>query len=97
METIMDVIRRLSSEGYNGQVRAEPGGMRFIDDNEVVDPECVTVDEVVRIEGTSSPDEETAVLALRREHDGHKATYCVTFGTHMDPMDVDILQRLTLH
>jgi hypothetical protein len=97
METIMDVMRRLSNEGYHGQVRAEPAGVRFIDDNEVVDPDCVTVDEVIRIEGTSSPDEETAVLALTRGSDGHKATYCVTYGTHMDPMDVDLLQKLTLH
>jgi hypothetical protein len=97
METVVDVMRRLASEGYHGQVRAEASGLRFIEDNEVVDADGVTIDEVVRIEGTSSPDEETAVLAVRREHDGYKATYCVTYGPHMDPLDVDFLQRLNFH
>lgn len=94
METISQAVTRLHEQGYTGQCRAEPGGLRFLDDGALVAAEAVVVEEVVRLEGTSTPDEQAVVFAVRSPDGDRRATFCVTYGPDMDPDDCDIMQRL---
>lgn len=96
METISQTLGRLSEQGYTGQCRAEEDGLRFLEDGSLYAPEEVVVEEVVRLEGTSSPDEESVVFAIASPHGEQRATLCVTYGHNMDPLDSDVVTRLTV-
>lgn len=93
METMVQTMHRLGNQGFNGQFRAESGGLRFLTNGTLYQPEELTVEEMVRLEGNSTPDEEAVIFALVTPLD-EKATYCVTYGPEMDPADMDVVRRL---
>jgi hypothetical protein len=94
-ETISQVVDRFTAKGYTGQFRVEPGGFRWVG-GLIYRPEELVVDEIVRIEGTSSPDEESMVLALRHPSSGSRGTYAVAFGKEMAALEMEMVQRLHL-
>ncbi len=96
METISQAVGRLSEEGYTEQCRAEVGGVRFLDDGAIYEPEQVVVEEVIRLEGTSAPDEESVVFALRSPDGQSRGTLCMSYGSQMDPIDSEVIARLTV-
>ena len=97
METMIDICKRLDTEGYTGQCRAETNGLRFLPDVGTFDPRKLHIDQVIRIEGTSVPSEETIIFALATPDRQARATYCVNFGPAIDPLDADILEQLDTH
>ncbi len=96
METISQAVGRLTEQGYTGQCRAETDGVRFLEEGTLVAPERVVVEHVVRLEGTSSPDEEAVVFALRCPDSQQRATLCINYGPAMDPDDSEMMRRLTV-
>ncbi len=96
MESISQAVGRLSEQGYTGQCRAEAGGVRFLEDGTLLAPEKVIVEEVVRLEGTSSPDEEAVVFALCTPDKQQRATLCVTYGPDMPLEDSEVVRRLVV-
>ena len=96
METITEVVGRLGQKGYTGQFRAESGGLRYLGTDTLFQPEELQVEEMVRLEGTSAPDEETVVFAISTP-DAERATYCVNYGPNMDPADMSAVSRLQVH
>lgn len=96
METISQAVGRLSEQGYTDQCRAEAGGVRFLEDGALYSPEDIVVEEVVRLEGTSSPDEESVVFAISSPAGGQRGTLCIAFGSGMDETDSEMVNRLTV-
>lgn len=96
MESISQAVGRLSEEGYTEQCRAEEGGVRFLDDGAIYEPEQVVVEEVVRLEGTSAPDEESVIFAVCSPDGRSRGTLCMSYGSQMDATDCDVIARLTL-
>ena len=94
METMTDICKRLETEGYTGQCRAEINGLRFLPDVGTFDPSKLHIDQVIRLEGNSVPSEETIIFALSTPDRQTRATYCVSFGPAIDPLDADILEQL---
>lgn len=94
MESLSEALHRLTAAGHTTEYRAELRGLRGRRDGEVHPPEDFRVDEVVRFEGESDPDEESAVFALTLRVDGSKGTYTVAYGPMMDSLDAEMVRRL---
>ena len=97
METMSEALQRLAGAGYGDEYRAVPEGLWARSDGRVHPAESFRVEEIVRFEGESDPSEEAAIFALIRTIDGSKGTYTVAFGTLMDPLDGDLVERLSGH
>ncbi|MEZ4331939.1 MAG: hypothetical protein R3F35_09290 [Myxococcota bacterium] len=94
METLSQAIARLVGAGYAHDFRAEQEGLRAVGTSCVHDPERFEIEEIVRFEGTSDPQDEAAVFALRCEVHGTRGTYAVAYGPAMAPLDAEMVRRL---
>ena len=94
LETMQHAMTRLEAAGYTGSFRAERGHLRCIACGCRVEPEAVTIDEVVRFEGASDPDEQAALFAISCGECAMKGTYAVVFGPAMPAEDGEVVRRL---
>ena len=91
--SLATVIEKLTEEGYTDTCRTEDDGIRFARCGQVYAPEDLKVDQVIRCEGTSAPDEEVMLFALQSPDGQHKATFSSPHGVDCDPLDADAVQR----
>ena len=97
METMLDVMTRLQKKGYGASCRAAAsGGLEVIASDRIMKPEEIVVDETIRIEGTSSPDEEAMIFALRSRDGAVQATFCVAHGAGMTPEEGKLVRQLQI-
>ena len=94
METVSEALRRLTAAGYVDEYRAEPLGLRSLSDGTVRPPEALRIEEFARFEGDSDPGDECTVFALAAADGGAKGTYTVAYGTLMDALDAQMVDRL---
>lgn len=94
MESLLEAIQRLRARGYELSFHAEDGKLRCIESDELVDPERVVVDEIVRLEDDSNPSEQSMLLGLRLPTEDRRGTWTVVFGPNMAPANAQIIQRL---
>jgi hypothetical protein len=92
--TVSQVLEKLEKEGYTQDFRAHKDGMRMNPKNIEVEPEQLTVDKIYRFEGETNLDDEEIIFALSCSKHNCKGTYLVAFGSMMDPLDADMVQRL---
>ena len=93
-ETVSDAVDRLSAAGYTDDFRAESEGLRAAGTGCVHPPESLIIDEIVRFEGDTDPDDEAIVFALRCTSHGIKGTYAVPYGVNLPAIDAEMVQRL---
>ena len=95
METMVEAITRLRALGYDMDLSAAPGRqLRCGTCGEVVDASTVTIDEIVRFEGDSNPDDE-AILAAISLPTGHRGLYLSAYGADVTAEDAEVLQALS--
>jgi hypothetical protein len=94
MEGLSQAVERLTAAGYRAGFRAEPGGLRAVGSDCVHAPETLVVEEVLRFEGASDPDDQATLFALRCATHGVRGTYVVAWGPGMDPLDAEMVRRL---
>jgi hypothetical protein len=94
MENVAHAVERLTAAGYRDDFRAEREGLRDVNTGQVFEPESLVIEEVLRFEGESDPDDEVVIYALRAESSGARGTYVVTYGTYVDPIDAEMMRRL---
>ena len=94
MEDLAHAVERLTQAGYRDDFRAEPAGLRAVNEGRTYEPESLTVDEVVRFEGESDPGDEVVLFALRAGTSGIRGTYVVAYGTSVAPHDAEMSKRL---
>lgn len=98
METLSQAVDRLESRGYRKSFRAIAHGMLELPDGPKFEPESLVVDEVVRFEGVSDPEDEAVLFALRSA-DGQqdvRGTFVASYGVQGDPLCALAIQRLDL-
>ena len=95
MGDVARAVERLTAAGYRDDFRAERDGLRAVKSGRIYEPESLDVDEVLRFEGESDPDDEVVIYALYDASRGAKGTYVVTYGTYVDPLDAEMLRRLS--
>ena len=93
-ETLSEVVNRLSATGYTDDFRAETDGLRAVTAGSTHAPESLSIDEVVRFEGITNPDDEAIVFALRCGSHGTKGTYVTSYGPQMPALDAEMVHRL---
>ena len=94
VETLADAVNRLTAAGYEDDYRAEPNGLRAVGTGCVHAPESLIIDEVVRFEGSSNPDDEAIVFALRCEAQATRGTYVIAYGAQTPALDAEMTRRL---
>jgi hypothetical protein len=91
MDTLSDAIRRLQAEGYTGNWFANRDrALECSESGEVLDPEDVQIDHILRFEGESDPGDMTILFALQTPS-GAKGLYSAAFGAEMPAEDADVI------
>ncbi len=94
METLSQAMARLERDGYSNSVTASADGLLECSGcGSTCDPAEITVDEVVRFEGASDPDDQAALFAL--DCGAHKSLYAVAFGPNTPANDVLAVRALS--
>jgi hypothetical protein len=95
METVLEAIERVRAAGYSREWSATDNGrLRCGECHEVLDAAQVSIDETVRFEGASDPDDEVILFAIAGPC-GHRGYYLTAYGPDTPPSDVTVLQALT--
>lgn len=94
METLLEATRRLRRRGFEQDFAATVPGRLWCDGcGRDHDPEHMVVEEIVRYEGASDPDDQAILLALDSAC-GRRGLYSAAFGSAAPARDVEVLQRL---
>lgn len=94
METVLEAAARLRGAGYDVDFDAtEDGHLRCSACGTLHDPATMAVDEVVRYEGASNPDDQAILLALRCEC-SRRGLYVAGFGPTATAADAAVLRHL---
>jgi len=95
METLSQAVERLTAAGYRDDFRAEGGGLRAVGTGCIHDPEALVIEEVLRFEGSSDPQDEATLFALHCTTHDVRGTYVVAYGPTTDTLDAEMVRRLT--
>lgn len=94
METLGEAMARLEGLGFRDGFHPRPGGLLASGDGVAHAPEELVVEEVVRFEGTSDPEDEAILFALRTRDDAVRGTFVTAYGTSADPDGAAAMRRL---
>jgi hypothetical protein len=94
MATVTEATRQLQADGYTGNWYADGSGRLVCGEcGAEFDPGDVTVDEVLRFEGQSDPDDEMIVFAVRGPC-GHRGIFSAAYGLYMSSEDAAVIAKL---
>jgi len=93
-ENLHETVNRLTKSGYTDDFKAEPNGLRSRDTGKLISPETLVIEETIRFEGETNPDDEAIVFALSDPKTGIKGTYTVAYGPSMESADIDMVSHL---
>ena len=65
MEDLAQAVERLTVAGYCEDFRAESGRLRAVGNGSLHEPESLVIEEIVRFEGASDPEDQAVLFALR--------------------------------
>jgi hypothetical protein len=95
METLSEAIARLEAAGYGDAFRPDQGRLWAEAARRFFAPESLVVEEVVRFEGESDPDDQAILFALRSPTGDVRGTFSTSYGVNVDPSSVEILRNLS--
>ena len=95
METLSEAIARLEAAGFRDSFRPEGARLWAQAAERFFAPETLVVEEVVRFEGESDPDEEAILFALRSASGDVRGTFTTSFGVSADPGSGEIVRGLS--
>lgn len=93
METLSEAVRRLTDAGYERHLYPVDGHLVCGRCGAQFDPSTLSVDEIVRFEGASDPDDQAILFALDAGR-GHRGLYSSAYGAATSTDDVDVLVAL---
>lgn len=93
METLSEAITRLTGSGYVENFHPVAGHLVCGRCETDFDPSDMSVDEVVRFEGASNPDDQAILYALDAGC-GHRGLYAAAYGTAASSEDTAVLLAL---
>lgn len=93
-ENLLVVLARLEAAGYHAQFSAVDGLLRCGECGYAHDPSGVVIEEMVRLEGETDPDDEAAVFAVSCRACGARGTYVTAFGIYVSADDAEVVRQL---
>ncbi len=94
MGTVSEAIAQLQADGYTGNWYATDDHLlRCSESGEDADPSQVTIEQILRFEGQSDPDDETIVFALS-EPGGRRGVYSAPYGAARPAEDAAVIALL---
>lgn len=94
METMLEAIDRLNDRGYRLDLSAAKGAkLRTLARDAVFDAQDVVVNETVRFEGDSNPDD-SAILVAVTTADGRRGLFSSAYGPAATPDEASVLRAL---
>jgi len=94
-ENLSQTVDRFTASGYSDAFKAEQNGLRSTQTGRLYAPDSLVVDDFMRFEGETNPDDEAIVFALSSSEADVKGTYTVAYGKDMDPLDIEMVQKLS--
>jgi len=94
MEQLSHAVDRFTAGGYVHDLQACPEGLRVSATGRVYPPDQLVVDDVVRFEGETDPDDEVILFTLRSVVDPMKGTYVVAYGSKATAADAAVVRAL---
>ncbi len=90
-----EAVEQLTAQGYADTFREESGGLRATALAGCRhSPEDVRIEQALRFEDGSTPDEQVLVFALRCAPHGNGGTYVVPHGPETPAEDAEVMSRL---
>ena len=94
METMLDAVARLRSDGYRHDATATSGGRLLCGAcGEIRHAGTATIDQTVRFEGDSNPDDQSIIVAMTTAC-GHRALYSSAYGPSTPRADAEVHRAL---
>jgi len=94
METLSSALERLARAGFCDSFQPRSDGLLALDAGRLYAPEQLGVEEVVRFEGESDPEDEAVLFALRSRDGAVRGTFVAPYGTAADPDSAEMMRRL---
>ncbi len=97
METMQEAIARLEACGFDAAFHAAAGGrlgVRRDGDEASYAAESLVVEEVVRFEGQSDPDDQAVLFALATPDERFRGTFVAAYGPQLDAATVAAVEAL---
>lgn len=94
---LAQALARLAARGFTEEFRAEAGELVRVG---TAGPRCrhrpqaLHVEEIVRFEGRTDPDDEAILFALRCDEHGVRGTYASAYGPAASPADAEVVRLL---
>ena len=89
-----EAVDQLTAQGYADTFRVEPRGLRAVRAGCCHPPEEVRIEQALRFETDSAPDDQVVVFALRCVPHGNAGTYVVPHGPETPAADAEAMTRL---
>ncbi len=90
IEQLSEVLARLTAAGYTTDFFAREGKLGCAGCDDLLEPARAVIDDIVRLEGDSDPDEEVVVYALSDGPCGRRGTYTIVYGSAAPDADVAV-------
>jgi len=94
METLREALSRLEKRGFCHAFRATSKGELEVRGEPAFAPETLVVEETVRFEGESDPEDQAVLLALRSRDGRIRGTFVASYGPQMEPACAAVMHRL---
>ena len=94
METLTEALARLERAGYRDSFRVQGDRLVAVDAQRSFRPEQLAVEETVRFEGDSDPQDELVLFALRSSDGAVAGTWLVSYGSLGDAGSAGVMRRL---
>lgn len=94
METLREALARLERRGFRSAFRAMSDGTLELDGETAIAPEALVVEETVRFEGESDPEDQAVLFALRSRDGRIRGTFIAAYGPQIEPACAAVVHRL---
>ena len=94
LETVTDALARLRADGYTSDFFAtDQGELACRGCDRTMNPADVRIDQTIRFEGDSNPDDQDIVFAIECDS-GCKGVYSAAYGPATPPEDAVVIRQL---
>jgi hypothetical protein len=94
METLAEAVERLRRAGFDDSFRPEGHALRALTADRRFQPEDLVVEDIVRFEGVSDPDDEAILFALRTRSGDVRGTWATSYGPSLPSDEAELLREL---